>query len=90
MARLSYTRSEMPRRYLDGTLTREQAAAWLVSYGLATPQRAEQSLKFAERYRSYVINYTLGQDLVREHVKGSWDVFEEMLSKPMLPSNLEK
>jgi hypothetical protein len=90
MARLSYTRSEMPRRYLDGALTREQAAAWLVRYGLSTPQRAEQSLKFAERYRSYVINYTLGQDLVREHVKGSWETFEEMLSKPMLPSNLGK
>jgi hypothetical protein len=92
-SRLSYARSEMPRRYLDGALTREEAAAWLIRYALASPERAEQSLKFAERYRSYVINYTLGQDLVRAHVEkhtDRWAAFEELLSKPMLPSQLRK
>ncbi len=92
MGQLSYARSEMPRRYLDGTLTREEAGVWLARYALSTPERAEQSLKFAERYRSYVINYTLGQDLVRAHIEKSpdrWAAFRELLSKPMLPSNLQ-
>jgi hypothetical protein len=50
----------------------------------------------SHKYRSYVINYNLGQDLVRayvERVAGSdadrrWDVFAEMLASPTLPSSL--
>ena len=90
---LAYASSEGPRRYLDGEMTREETKAWLVRFGLSTPDRAEQQLKFAERYRSYVINYTLGQDLVRAHIEKSsdrWAAFEELLSKPMLPSNLRR
>ncbi|MEO8381866.1 MAG: hypothetical protein ABI779_19550 [Acidobacteriota bacterium] len=92
-AALGYTSSEVARRYLDGEMTRDQAKAWLVRYGLSTPERAEQQIKFAERYRSYVINYTLGQDLVRQFIEKSpdrWTAFEELLSKPLLPSNLQR
>jgi hypothetical protein len=90
MESLGYASSEIARRYLDGEVTRDQAKAWMVKYGLSTPERAEQQMKFAERYRSYVINYTLGQDLVRNHVRGDWNRFLELLTTPMLPSNLEK
>jgi hypothetical protein len=87
---LSYASSEIARRYLDGEVTRDDAKAWLVRYGLSTPERAEQQMKFAERYRSYVINYTFGQELVRQHVDGRWDRFLELLTSPMLPSNLRR
>jgi hypothetical protein len=90
MDALGYASSEVARRYLDGEVTRDEAKAWLVRYGLSTPDRAEQQMKFAERYRSYVVNYTLGQDLVRGHVGGRWDRFLELLTTPMLPSNLER
>jgi len=93
LAALGYTSSEAAQRYLDGEMARDEAKAWLVRYGLSTPERAEQQLKFAERYRSYVINYTLGQDLVREYIEKSpdrWGAFRELLSKPMLPSNLKR
>ena len=90
---LGYASSEVARRYLDGEMTRDDAKAWLQKYGLATPERAEQQLKFAERYRSYVINYNLGQDLVRAYVEKStdrWKAFEELISTPMLPSQLRR
>jgi hypothetical protein len=90
---LGYASSEVARRYLDGEMTRDQAKAWLVRYGLATSERAEQQLKFAERYRSYVINYNLGQDLVRAHVEKSpdrWAAFHELISTPMLPGQLRR
>jgi hypothetical protein len=90
---IGYASSEVARRYLDGEMTRDEAKAWLQQYGLSNPDRAEQQLKFAERYRSYVINYNLGQDLVRAHVEKSddrWAAFKELISTPMLPSQLRK
>jgi hypothetical protein len=88
-AALGYSSNEAARRWLNGEATRDEAKAWLVKYGLTTPERAEQQLKFIERYRSYVINYNVGLALVREHVK-NWDTFKELISTPMLPSNLRK
>ena len=90
----SYAGNEAARRYLNGTMNTEQAVDWLVKYGLYSEPRARQRLKFTDQYRAYVINYNLGKDLVRQYVerKGGdrWDVFEELLSTPRLPSNLTK
>lgn len=88
-AALGYASNEAARRYLNGEATRDEAKAWLVKYGLSSPDRAEQQMKFIERYRSYVINYNVGLDLVRDHVQGDWDRFRELLSTPMLPSDLK-
>ncbi len=84
---IAYTSNEAARRWLDGEMTRDEAKAWLMKYSLRTEQRAEQQMKFIERYRSYVINYNVGEDLVRQHIH-DWDEFRELLSTPMLPSNL--
>ena len=32
--------------------------------------RAEQRVRFLDAYRSYVINYNLGKDLVRAYIEG--------------------
>ena len=77
--------------------TLEQAAEWLTKYALMSPERARQRVRFIDQYRSYVINYNLGKDLVRQYVEreaGSdsekrWEVFEELLSTPRLPSGLK-
>jgi hypothetical protein len=84
---LGYASNEAARRWIDGEMTRDEAKAWLVKYGLSSPERAEQQMKFIERYRSYVINYNVGLDLVRQSIH-DWDEFRELLSTPMLPSNL--
>ena len=62
------------------------------------PKRAQQRVRFIEQYRSYVINYNLGEDMVRQHVEKRggtaeqpekrWQIFQELLSAPRLPSAL--
>jgi hypothetical protein len=97
-AKLSYAGNEAARRYLDGEINAAQAAEWLTKYALTSPARAKQRVKFIDQYRSYVINYNLGKDLVRQYVErhaGSnpekrWRVFSELLSSPRLPSALSK
>jgi hypothetical protein len=96
VARTGYAGNEAARRYLDGEFTAEQAAEWLTTYALMAPARARQRVKFFDQYRSYVINYNLGKDLVRNYVESRaggdaekrWDVFAELLSSPRLPSGL--
>ena len=97
-SRLSYAGNEAARRYLDGEIDGEAAAAWLTRYTLMEPDRAAQRVRFIDKYRAYVINYNLGKDLVRDHVEAlggttdnperRWEVFEGLLSSPRLPSGL--
>ena len=97
--RLSYAGNEAARQYLDGKIDRVAAVAWLEKYAMYTKPRAEQRLKFIEQYRSYVINYNLGKDLVRAYVERRmgrektadrrWMEFMALLSSPRLPSGLK-
>ncbi len=95
LAKLNYAGNEAARDYLNGTIDREQAIEWLVEYTLASPERALQRTEFFDAYRSYTINYNLGQDLVREYVERDttnmaerWDRFEKLLSSPMTAADL--
>lgn len=97
--RLSYAGNEAARQYLDGKIDRAAAVSWLEKYAMYTKPRAEQRLKFIEQYRSYVINYNLGKDLIRAYVEKKvgrertpmhrWQIFTELLSSPRLPSGLK-
>jgi hypothetical protein len=94
--KLGYAGNEAARRYLNGEITTEETVKWLEKYSLSTAARARQRIKFFDQYRSYVINYNLGKDLVRRYVErhaGSspekrWRVFGELLASPRLPSDL--
>jgi len=96
--RLRYADNAAARRYLDGEIDARAAAEWLTRYAAMTPSRAEQRVRFIGQYRSYVINYTLGLDLVRDWVDREagldeagdrrWEVFAELLSSPRLPGGL--
>ena len=93
---LSYAGNEAARNYLDGKWDADKAVDWLVKYALMEPDRAKQRLKFIERYRSYVINYNLGQDLVDGYIKklmeekglDRWQAFQILLETPARPSAL--
>jgi hypothetical protein len=95
---LSYAGNEAARRYLDGEIDAAAAVEWLERYALMAPMAARQRIRFFDTYRSYVINYNLGQDLVRayvERIAGSstdlrWAVFTELLASPTLPSSLSE
>jgi hypothetical protein len=95
LAKLDYAGNEAARAYLNGTIDRDEAAQWLVHYTLNSPERAMQRTRFFDAYRSYVINYNLGKDLVREYVERDttdmderWDRFENLLSSPMTAADL--
>jgi len=97
-AKLTYAANDVARDYLDGRIDRAEAERRLVSRTLSSPERARQRVRFFDTYRSYVINYNLGMDLVRSWVERNggtegnpdrrWQLFEELLSSPRLPSGL--
>jgi len=98
--RLSYAGNEAARRYLNGEIDARAAADWLERYGLYSRPRAEQRVRFIDQYRSYVINYNLGKDMVAAHVEARggtpdnqakrWDEFAKLISSPRLPSGLTR
>lgn len=96
LERLDYAGNEAARRYLNGEIDTDSAAAWLGRYALMTPARARQRVRFFDQYRSYVINYNLGQDMVARYVESrsggdpdrAWELFGKLLSQPWLPSEL--
>ena len=95
--KLDVAGNEVARHYLDGEINATEAAARLERYSLLEPARAQKSLRFMEHYRSYVINYNHGQDLVRAYIEARaagdadrrWAAFAELISSPRLPSGLK-
>lgn len=98
-SKLNYAGNEAARQYLNGEISREEAASWLEKYLLYEPDRALQRTRFIDQYRSYVINYNLGKDLVANYVEAHggtadqpqkrWEVFKELLSNPHTASTLK-
>jgi len=96
--RLSYAGNEAARRYLNGEIDRQAAAEWLTRFAMMSPPRAEQRTRFFDDYRSYVINYNLGKDLVKQYIEARggtaaeparrWEEFARLLGSPRLPSGL--
>jgi hypothetical protein len=97
--RLSYAGNEAGRKYLNGEISRDAAAQWLEQYALMSRDRAVQRVRFFDQYRSYVINYNLGKDMVKRYIESRggtadapaerWEEFERLLSSPRLPSGLK-
>jgi hypothetical protein len=99
-AKLNYADNEAARNYLNGTFTREEAATWLEKYQLVPHDKALQRTRFFDEYRSYVINYNLGKDLTARHITSlggtadqpekRWSLFKALLSRPPVPSEVQK
>jgi hypothetical protein len=98
VGRLSYAGNEAARRYLNGERDRGETTEWLARYAMMSRDRAEQRVDFFDTYRSYVINYNLGRDMVRDYVERAlgesaspaerWERFSTLLTSPRLPSGL--
>lgn len=98
MRRLSYGSVEAARRYLDGQVDAAATKAWLQSHLLQSSDRADQQVRFFDQYRSYIVNYTAGEDVVERWVEAQggvaanpdrrWDAFTELIATPRLPSDL--
>ncbi len=97
MKQLDYATNEAARRLINGEIDQSAAVQSLQKYAVMEPARAQQRVKFIQRYRSYVINYNLGEDIVRRYIEkrsGSdpekrWGEFAKLISSPRLPSGLQ-
>jgi hypothetical protein len=90
--------AEAARRYLDGQMSREDTIAWLRKYALKTDQEAELSMQFIEKYRSYTITYTQGEDMLRTFIEEGdvgqtnagqrWERLYGLMAEPATPASL--
>lgn len=97
--RLRYAGIEMARRWLDGSLSKAEARAWSMKYELKSTEEAARMLRFAEQYRSYIVNYAVGEDLVMRYVEKRahgadaaatrWRLLADLFSAPHTPADLD-
>lgn len=92
---LTGARLTIAQMYLDGDIDRARAVELTQHYLLVSPARAEQSVGFTETYRSYVINYGWGKQLVRDFIERGnadaatrWARMEALLGEPTRPADL--
>jgi hypothetical protein len=96
MKQIDYAANEAARRLVNGEIDENAAVQWLEKYAVMDSRGAQQRVKFIKRYRSYVINYKLGEDMVRRYIEKRsgtdpekrWSEFVKLLSSPRLPSGL--
>jgi hypothetical protein len=98
-SKLDYAGNEAARNFINGKMNRDETIKWLQKYSIMSRERAEQRMRFIETYRSYVINYNVGQDLIKDYVNRNggtdnnpdlrWKIIERLLSTPQVPSNLK-
>jgi hypothetical protein len=90
LARAEYTIADA---YLAGRIDRDTAIEQLMKYSLADRAKATQRLRFIDTYRSYIINYGLGRDVVQAWVErqgpNRWDAMETLLSSQILPADID-
>jgi hypothetical protein len=95
---LSFAGNEASRNYLDGKWSKKETIDWLEQICLMSPDRAAHRLSFMEKYRSYVINYNLGEEIIsnyisknggtENHPEKRWELFKYLLTTPQTPSGL--
>lgn len=89
LARAEYTIADA---WLAGRIDRDTAIEQLMKYSLSPRDKAAQRLRFIDTYRSYIINYGLGRDVVQAWVEGEggdrWEAMERLLSSQILPVDL--
>jgi hypothetical protein len=95
---IRYASIEGARNYLDGKWDKKTTTEWFIIYAMANPKTIDSTFSFWDRYRSYVINYVLGEDLVRQYVErenpyddieGNWTAFAKLISLPPSPRLLK-
>ena len=95
---LSYADNMVAKRYLDGEIDDQKAIELLVKYTLVTEKKAQQRLGFINANRAYVINYNLGQDIVKNYIEKQtktgtqnevWALFSELLANPKTASMMQ-
>jgi len=96
--KLTYSGNEAGRRFLDGNMSEEHTIDWLMTYQLQTEDRAMRYVSFIKKYRSYIITYNVGEDLIKSYFSKQlknggtsadrWNLFRKIITGLTLPQNL--
>lgn len=96
---LSYAGNEAARNFLNGKWNEQQTIEWLIKYNLRSKESAAKYLDFIKQYRTYVINYNVGMDIVKNYIEKNggtddnpskrWELFKNLLSTPQTPGGLK-
>lgn len=96
---LSYAGNEAARNFLNGKWNVQQTIEWLIKYNLRSKESAAKYLDFIKQYRTYVINYNVGMDIVKNYIERNggtddnpakrWELFKNLLSTPQTPGGLK-
>jgi hypothetical protein len=96
--KLAYAVNEAARGYVNENIDANAVARWLQKYALMDEKQSQKRAEFIEKYRSYVINYSLGEDMVRAYIEKRggteqepekrWYAFEQLLTSPRLPGDI--
>jgi hypothetical protein len=96
--RLDYALKDIARGIIDGTMNDVQVKRWQSDFELLNEEEAAQQLRFIKHYRSYMICYSYGQDLIRNYVENHlespitaikrWQVYSGLFGKPVTPAEL--
>ena len=97
---LNYARNEAARGLINNTMSRDKATTYLTKYCLMNDETAAKSLSFIKKYRSYVINYNYGLDMVKNYIEKNggtakapakrWELFGRLLSSEVTTEQLLK
>ncbi|WP_184549672.1 hypothetical protein [Mucilaginibacter sp. FT3.2] len=95
---LNYARNEAARGLVNNTMSKDKATTYLTKYCLMNDETAAKSISFIKKYRSYVINYNYGQDIVKDYIEKNggtakapakrWELFGKLLSNEVGPDQL--
>lgn len=95
--KLSHAITATAQLYLNGEISRNEAIEQRRKYSLISQAKAEQSVRFIEQYRAYVLNYNVGKDIVSDYINeqsqdeaGKWRAFESMLTELSTASDMTK
>lgn len=97
LSKLSYAGNVAAQKYLDGDMDKAETVVFLKKYAMSSDEKSKQRISFFERYRAYVINYNLGQDIVKNYVENQesgdvskrWNIFANLLANPKSASMMK-
>jgi hypothetical protein len=91
-ALMPYGTIEISRAYLDGDIGREEAIDMLSKYGLQQREQMAGMFGFVDAFRTYVVTYSLGHDLVRDRINAAgeqptarWAAFRDLTTALVTP-----
>jgi hypothetical protein len=92
LKKLKHVRGEAARMLLDEGRPEDEVAAFVQRWELVSEERARKAIQFARTYRSYVFNYSLGEEIVAAWIGEGEDRrqrFFDIISGPVVPSDLK-